>query len=170
MSKNLEIFDNKLIILYVLEMSKKSLTLNELMSFFVEFENITYFDICTFVEELLAKDYIALLPEENYSITEKGTFTLNELLELIPGVNILSLKKIFKKNLIDVKKSYSIGSFVKNLQNNEFVISCFIKDSIQEYINISIHATSKEQAKQISQNWQDNYEEIHSYLLNKLTK
>lgn len=173
MSRDLNLFDNKIIILYVLENSAKSLTVNQIAKFCEEFDDITYFDICYYVQDLKDNKYIEEQVIENkalYNITEHGTNTLNELMELIPGVNLYNLKKMINKNIVQIKTSYSIDTKILPLKNDEFKISCYIKDGIDEMINITLYAGSKEQAKNIAKNWNNDAEHIYSKLLEMMTK
>ena len=171
--KDFELFENKMIILYILENSKKSLTLNQIVKYCEEFEDITYFDICTYVDTLINNDYIEKSTQEGntfYSITSSGQSTLQELLEFIPGVNLYNIKKMINKNIVEIKTDFSINTNIIPVKSDEYKVSCYIQDGIDELVNISIYAGNKEQAKNISKNWSENAEEIYSKLLEMLTK
>lgn len=173
MAKDLELFDNKIIILYILENSSKSLTIEQIVKFCEEFEDITYFDICGYIEKLKNSGYIYETLEDGhtfYNLTEIGTSTLKELLELIPGVNLYNLKKMVNKNIVEIKTDYAIDTTIIPLKSDEYKVSCYIKDGNDELVNISIYAGNKEQAKNISKNWSENAEEIYAKLLGMMTK
>lgn len=168
MSKELEIFDNKIILLYILDNSSKPLTLNQIVKFCEEFEDITYFDICGYIEELCASNYITQKTIDNtifYELTERGYSTLKELLELIPGVNLYNLKKMVNKNIVEIKTDYSIDTLIIPIKSEEYKVSCYIKDGNDELVNITLYAGNKEQAKKISKNWNENAEDIYSKLI-----
>ena len=57
MAKDLELFDNKIIVLYILEKNAKSLSIEQIVKFCEDFEDITYFDICTYIQELKSNNY-----------------------------------------------------------------------------------------------------------------
>lgn len=173
MSKDLNLLDNKIIVLYVLQNSyKKSLTLEQIVKYLEEFDDITYFDICSYIDSMKKSGYISEMEEnENklFAITDDGSSTLNELLELIPGVNLYNLKKMISKNTVEIKTDYSIGTNIIPLKADEYKISCFIKDGTDELINITMYAGTKEQAKKISKNWNENSEKIYTKLLSLMT-
>lgn len=172
MSKELEIFDNKIILLYILDNSSKPLTLNQIVKFCEEFDDITYFDICGYMEELEASNYITqnLVDDTTYyEPTELGTSTLKELLELIPGVNLYNLKKMVNKNIVEIKTDYSIDTLIIPIKSEEYKVSCYIKDGNDELVNITLYAGNKDQAKTISKNWSQNAEEIYTELLKLMT-
>lgn len=173
MSKEFKLFDNKIIILYILDNSQKNLTTDQIAKFCEDFEDITYFDICIYIEDLKSNGYIEEVYEENnvlYSITSEGYNMLKELLELIPGVNLYNLKKIISKNMVEIKTDYSIDTNIIPIKTDEYKVSCYIKDGNDELVNISIYAGNKVQAKNISKNWTKNAEEIYSKLLDMMTK
>ena len=173
MAKDLELFDNKLIILYILQNSNKPLTINQIVKFCDEFEDITYIDICIYIDSLKSSNYIAEKIENStvyYYPTELGISTLNELLELIPGVDIHNLKKMINKNVVEIKTEYSINTNIIPIKSDEYKISCYIKDGNDELINISMYAGTKEQAKNISRNWSQNADNIYLKLLEMMTK
>lgn len=173
MSKDLEIFDNKIIVLYILENASKPLTIPQIVKFCEDFNDITYFDICGYIENLKANNYIKESIDDSnvlYSLTDHGISTLRELLELIPGVNLYNLKKIINKNITQIKTEYDIDTIIIPIKADEYKVSCYIKDGNDELVNISIYAGNKEQAKNISNNWNQNAEEIYAKLLEMMTK
>jgi predicted transcriptional regulator len=171
--KNLEIFDKRILVLYILDIANKPLTVNQIVSFCSEFDDITYFDICEYIQNLKINNYIEEYQEDDitlYKLTDSGTIILKELLELIPGLNLYKLKKILSKNIVSVKTEYSIGSTVIPIKSDEYKISCYIKDGNDELVNITIYAGNKDNVKNISKNWQENSETIYSELLKMMTK
>ena len=68
MAKDLNFLDNKIVVLYVLQNAyPKSLSIDQIVKYLEEFDDITYFDICTYIESLKKSLYIL----------EKGTYHLN---------------------------------------------------------------------------------------------
>ena len=168
----LNLFDNKIIILYILDNSKKPLTTEQIVKFCEEFDDITYFDICIYIEDLKKNGFIEEVKEEAnilYKITLEGFNTLKELLELIPGVNLYKLKKVISKNIVEIKTEDAINSTIIPIKEGEYKVSCYIKDGNDELINITMYAGDKEQAKNISKKWAERSEEIYSKLLELMT-
>ena len=173
MAKDLNFLDNKIVVLYVLQNAyPKSLSIDQIVKYLEEFDDITYFDICTYIESLKKSLYILEKEYENiksYKITDLGSSTLSELLELIPGVDIYNLKKMVNKNTVEINTDYSIGTNIIPLKAEEYKISCYIKDGNDELINITMYAGTKEQAKNISKNWTENSKKIYNKLLELMT-
>ena len=168
-----DIFDKRLIVLFVLKESKNPLTTEDISKLCSEFEDITYIDICMFIDSLNTSGYIKEDFEDNktfYSINESGLEILNELIELIPGISLLNIKNILKDRMNDFKKEYEIDTIAIPIKKDEYKVSCFIKEANDELINLTIYAGDKENAKRISQNFKENTEEIYNKILELMTK
>lgn len=173
MAKDLEIFDNKIIILYILEKNSKALSVEQIAKFCEDFDDITYFDICTYIQELKSNEYIIESTVEGqlvYSISASGLSTLQELLELIPGVNLHNIKKIINKNIVKIKTDYSIDNIVLPVSDDSFKVSCYIKEGNDELVNITMYAANRDQARNITKNWNKDAESIYEKLLEMMTK
>lgn len=174
LASDLELFDNKIIILYILEKNSKALSIEQIAKFCEDFDDITYFDICSYIQELKSNNYI----EENYTdsngflynITSSGLSTLQELLELIPGVNLHNIKKIINKNIVKIKTDFSIDNVVVPVKDDEFKVTCYIKEGNDELVSITMYAANKDQARNITRNWNNNAETIYEKLLDMMTK
>ena len=174
LASDLELFDNKIIILYILEKNSKALSIEQIAKFCEDFDDITYFDICSYIQELKSNNYI----EENYTdsngflynITSSGLSTLQELLELIPGVNLHNIKKIINKNMVKIKTDFSIHNIVVPVNDDEFKVTCYIKAGNDELVSITMYAANKDQARNITRNWNNNAETIYEKLLDMMTK
>lgn len=173
LTKDSKVFDNKLIVLYILENAHMPLDITQILKYCEDFEDITYFDISAYIESLKSSNYIEeILNGGNvyFKTTELGSDTLSKLVELVPGINLHNLKKMLNKNAVEVKTDYSIGTSIYPLKEDEYKISCFIKDGNYELVNITMYAATKDQAKSISKTWNGNAEEIYSKLLKLMTK
>ena len=173
MTGDLEIFDDKIIILYILENNSKPLSVEQIAKFCEDFDDITYFDICTYIQELKSNGYIEEIYTQSngssYVITASGLSTLQELLELIPGVNLHNIKKIISKNIVKAKTDFSIDNVVVPV-NDAFKVTCTIKEDKDEIVSITMYAANKDHARNITRNWNNNAEEIYDKLLEMMTR
>ena len=102
-------------------------------------------------------------------ITASGLSTLQELLELIPGVNLHNIKKIISKNIVKAKTDFSIDNVVVPV-NDAFKVTCTIKEDKDEVVSITMYAANKDHARNITRNWNNNAEEIYDKLLEMMTR
>ena len=173
MSDNFEFFDKKFIILLVLNESDSSLTLEQIVKMCSDFESITYFDICEYIDTLKANGHILENEENNikyYSLTDDGKSTLEELIELIPGISMHNIKKMLSKQMNEIKKYYEIGSQIIPIKYGEYKIACYIRDGNDELLNITLYAGDMENAKNISKNWQNDANNIYIKIIEMMTK
>lgn len=168
MEKDTKIFDKRLIVLFLLKETGSNLTLEQMSKLCSELEDITYIDICGYVESLLHSGYIIERIQDNkrfFELTITGENILNELIELIPGINWLNIKKILKKQMTNYGKDYEIGTKIIPVRGDSFKVSCYIKDNLDELINLTLFAGDKENVKKITKHWSENANEIYSKII-----
>lgn len=173
MNDNFEFFDKKFIILLVLDESGSYLSLEQIVKMCSDFESITYFDICEYIDKLLKSGHIYENTEDNvkyYSLTESGHSTLEELIELIPGISMHNIKKMLSKQINEIKKTYEIGSQIIPIKYGEYKIACYIKDGNDELLNITIYAGDMDNAKTIAKNWENDANNIYVKIIELMTK
>lgn len=167
------IFDKKLIVLFILKETKNTLTIDQIAKMCSEFEDITYFDICIYIEELKKNGYVLETYQDNksyYSLTNTGLDILSELLELVPGINLLNMKNLLKLQIEDYKVEYEVDTTILPIKIDEYKVGCYIKDGSDELINITLYAGDIDQAKKISDHWKENANEIYSKIIELMTK
>ncbi len=173
MKVDLDLFDNRIIMLYILDKANTALSLEQIAKFCIEFEDISYFDICDYITSLTNRGLVYEKTENNlilYSITSIGKNTLHELLELVPGISIHNLKKLIQKEIDKMKRENIVDVQTTPIDLNEYKVSCYIKDGNDELINISLCSGTKEQTENIVRNWKENAKEIYNTILEMLTK
>lgn len=172
MKSNFELFDKKILILIVLKESGSMLSIDQIAKICVDFENITYFDIRDYLDMLLKSKHIYEKVENGklyYELTLDGKHALEELEPLIPGISIHYLKQIMSREVYNLKKDYEIDSTVMSASGNNYKVSCYIKDGNDELINITLYAGNKEMAKQITEKWNLDSENIYAKIIEIMT-
>lgn len=167
-----DIFDKRLLILLLLKETRQSLSAEQITNLCSEFEDITYIDICVFIDSLLKSGYICEIYENNnvfYTLTETGIDILSELIELVPGVNLLNIKNVLKNSFEDYKQNYEIDAIILPIKEDEYKVNCYIKDGNDELINFTIYAGDKENAKKISANWKQNADDLYGKIIELMT-
>lgn len=168
----MDIFDKRLIVLFVLKESKTGLTTEQTSKLCSEFDDITYIDICMYIDSLKNSGYIQESYENGkcvYTLTDSGLDILNELIELVPGISLLNMKNILKEKMEDYKQDYEVDTIILPIKADEYKVSCFIQDGNDELINLTIYAGDKENAKKISNNWKQNADELYGKIIELMT-
>lgn len=167
-----DIFDKRLIVLLLLKEYNAPLSAEQISNLCSEFDDITYIDICMFIDSLKKSNYIAEIYENDkmfYTLTELGADILSELIELVPGISLLNIKNILKEKMEDYKKDYEIDTLILPIKKDEYTVSCYIKDGNDELINLNIYAGDKDNAKKISTNWKENANELYGKIIELMT-
>ena len=167
-----DIFDKRLLILLLLKEVNQPLSAEQITNLCSEFEDITYIDVCVFIDSLRNSNYVFETFEDNkvfYTLTEAGADILGELIELVPGINLLNIKNILKNTFEDYKQNYEVDAIILPIKQDEYKVSCYIKDGNDELINLTIYAGDKENAKKISSNWKENADDLYGKIIELMT-
>lgn len=167
------IFDKRLLVLLLLKETNQALTAEQITNLSSEFEDITYIDVCVFLDSLKNSGYIYESYENNkvfYSLSESGAEILEELIVLVPGINLLNIKNILKNSFEDYKQNYEIDAIILPIKEEEYKVNCYIKDGNDELINFTLYAGDKEYAKKIAANWKENADDLYGEIIELMTK
>lgn len=164
--------ENKVLILYVLEKANKALTNDVLYKIVLAAVNINYFYFQQFLLDLINVGYIFSFQKEEqtlYSITDSGKRTLDLTLDLLPGIIKLQADTNLKPILDSSEEEQSIVAEYTPLNENHYTIICKVVDNNETVFEIKTFAGSREQAKEIVDNWQTNADDIYPKILSILT-
>ena len=164
--------ENKVLILYVLEKANKALTNDVLYKIVLESVNMNYSYFQQFTLDLINVGYIYTFQKEDqtlYTITDSGKRTLDLTLDLLPGIIKLQADTKLKPILDSSEEEKSIVAEYTPLSENHYTIVCKVVDNNETVFEIKTFAGSREQAKEIVDNWQNNANEIYPEILGILT-
>ena len=127
----------------------------------------------TYVDSLIKSGHIQEIYENDikfFLLTDYGYSTLEELVELIPGISMHNIKKVLSKQINEIKKNYEIGSQIIPIKHGEYKIACYIRDGNDELLNITLYAGDIDNAKHISKNWESDANNIYIKIIEMMTK
>ena len=104
-----------------------------------------------------------------YTITDSGKRTLDLTLDLLPGIIKLQADTKLKPILDSSEEEKSIVAEYTPLSENHYTIVFKVVDNNETVFEIKTFAGSREQAKEIVDNWQNNANEIYPEILGILT-
>ena len=165
--------ENKVLILYVLEKANKPLTNDVLYKIVLAAVDMNYFYFQQFMLDLINVGYIFSFQKEEqtlYQITDNGKTTLDLTLDLLPGIIKLKADTNLKPILDSSEEEQSIVAEYTPLSENHYTIICKVVENNETVFEVKTFAGSREQAKQIVDNWQNNADNIYPKLLDILTK
>ena len=160
--------ESKILLLYILKKIGKPISHNELLELVTSIVDMNYFYFQQFLLDLLEDHYISNYKKEDtdiYEITEDGKNAIELTIDIVPGILKLQVDSKFKENLDTVKDKFAISAEYTPLSEREFSVRCKIIENNITIFDLQAHAGSKEQAKKIVENWNQNSTDIYPKLL-----
>ena len=165
--------ESKVLILYILSSLKKAITNNALYKIVLSVFDMNYFYYQQFLLDLIKSEFVInYSTEENsmYIITEKGIRTLELTEDILPGIIKLQVDTTLKYSLDNVDEENSITAEYTPINENYYNVTCRIMENNECLFEVKTFAGSREQAKQIVENWKKHAGIMYPNLLEILTQ
>lgn len=165
--------ESKVLILYILNNVKKSINNNTLYKIVLSVLDMNYFYFQQFLLDLIKSDFVLTYEQEDqnmYLITEKGIRTLELTEDILPGILKLQVDTNLKYTLDDVDEENSIVAEYTPINENYYNVTCKIMENNECLFEVKTFAGSREQAKQIVENWKRHAGTMYPNLLEILTQ
>lgn len=171
-SDNETLAENKVLLLYILNNVKEALTNNNLYKIVLAVVDMNYFYFQQFLLDLITNDYVMHYQNEDktlYQITDKGKITLELTEDILPGIIKLQVDMNLKGAMEEASDESSIIAEYTPKSENDYNVSCKIVEKNETIFEIKTFAGSREQAKQIVDNWKTYAIQIYPKLIETLT-
>lgn len=171
-SDNQTLAENKVLILYILNKVGKDISNTSLLNLVLAVTDINYFYFQQFLLDLIENKYISSYEKEDhtfYNITEFGKQTLSLTQDILPGIIKLRVDANFKEELENFEHSHSVIAEYIPQSENYFDITCKIVERNDTIFEVKTFVGSKEQAKDIVNNWKEHADEIYPTIIKALT-
>ncbi|CDA17049.1 MAG: DUF4364 family protein [Clostridia bacterium] len=90
-------------------------------------------------------------------------------MDILPGIIKLKADTNLKKELEHTEEEYSIVAEYTPRSENNYIVFCKIVENSETVFEVKTFAGSREQAKEIVDNWKSNAESIYPEILKSLT-
>lgn len=163
--------ENKVLILYILNKLENPITNDGLLRLVLSVMDMNYFYFQQFLLDLLDDNYVSTFKKENddiYELTEDGKNALDLTIDIIPGILKLRVDSQFKENLSTIKDEFSIVAEYAPVTETDFSVKCKIIENNNTVFNLEAYAGSRDQAKQIVNNWKKHAIHIYPEILHTL--
>ena len=90
-------------------------------------------------------------------------------MDLLPGIIKLKADMNLKKELESTEEEYSVVAEYTPRSENNYIVFCKIIENSETIFEVKTFAGSRENAKEIVQNWKNNAESIYPEILRILT-
>lgn len=165
--------ESKVLILYILNHIKSPITNNALYKIVLSVLDMNYFYFQQFLLDLVKSEFVLSYPQEEqqlYIITDKGIRTLELTEDIIPGILKLQVDTNLKYTLDDVNEENSIVAEYTPINENYYNVTCKIMENNECLFEVKTFAGSREQAKQIVDNWKRHAGSMYPQMLEILTQ
>ena len=165
--------ESKVLILYILNNVKKAINNNTLYKIVLSVLDMNYFYFQQFLLDLIKSDFVLTYEQEEqnmYLITEKSIRTLELTEDILPGILKLQVDTNLKYALDDANEENSIVAEYTPINENYYNVTCKIMENNECLFEVKTFAGSREQAKQIVENWKRHAGTMYPQLLEILTQ
>lgn len=172
-SSDKNLAESKILILYILNKIGKPVTNEELLKVVTALTDMNYFYFQQLLLDLVNSKYVLYYSngdEMVYSVTPEGKETLRLTIDIIPGIRKLRIDSNLKENIDQVEEEISVTADFIPQNENEYSVKCKVVENSITMFEIIAYAGSREQAKQIADNWKENATEIYPQILDLLTQ
>ena len=172
--------ENKLLILYLISSMDLPMSRVQIANFFTEKELMNQFVLLQNLEDMVERGFLEATSENaedvgttNYNLTEEGSSHLEHLESLIPRPVRQAIDNSIDETRGKIRKGFEkTANYFPNVENDEYIVKCGVYDDKRGtmLMEISLPVATREQAKFIQANWNDNYTSIYQKVLVALTE
>ena len=166
-----DLAENKVLILYLLNKLQDGIKNDNLYKIVSSANNINYFYFQELLTDLIESNFVGSFTKDEdtiLKITSDGQNALSLTKSLLPGILKLKADTVFKEELSNIAEQSSIITEYIPKSENNYTVKCKIIEKNETIFEISTFAGSRDRAKQISDNWKNNANEIYPKIINLL--
>lgn len=173
-SDNSALAENKVLILYILNKLDKDIKEDDLFQIITSINEINYFYFKQVLTDLIDSKLVGSYKKEEEQVVKittegKNNFTLTQ--NILPGIMKLKADNIFEKEFHLIEKESSVIAEFIPKSENDYTVKCKIVENNETVFEVKTYAGSRDRAKHIVDNWNQNantiYPKILDILLNK---
>lgn len=164
-----DLAQNKLVLLYIIEMSPNPFTKEQLSQFVLERNYMNYFLIQQYLGELLNSNFIKLEEEDSkqvYIILKSGKVALHYFEDRISN----SVKEDVKEQFGHREKESLIQTQILcdyyEKENMQYVVNIKLVENNDTLLSLYLDVITKKQAELICEKWKNNTEYIYQNIIN----
>ena len=164
--------ENKVLILYILNQIPDGIIEDGLFKIITTINNVNYFYFKQVLTDLLDTKLVGIFTKEEeedvIKITSEGTNALSLTEDVLPGILKLKADNVFKKELSSITNESSVIAEFTPKNENDYTIKCKIVENNETIFEVKTFAGSRDRAKRIVDNWNQNASKIYPKILDIL--
>ncbi len=166
--------ENKVLILYLLNQLNSGIIEDGLYKIIASINDVNYFYFKEVLTDLLDSKLVGIFTKDEeesvLKITTEGKNALSLTQDILPGLLKLKADNIFKEELSSIAEETSIVAEFIPKNENDYTIKCKIIENNETIFEVKTFAGSRERAKKIVDNWNNNASKIYPQILDILLK
>ena len=166
-----DLAENKVLILYLLNKLQDGIKNDNLYKIVSSANNINYFYFQELLTDLIESNFVGSFTKDEdifIKITSNGRNALSLTKSLLPGILKLKADTVFKEELANIAEQSSIITEYIPKDEKNYTVKCKIVEKNETIFEISTFAGSRDRAKQISDNWKNNANDIYPKIIDLL--
>jgi len=166
-----ELAENKLLLLYILEVLNRPISNTQLTEIVLENNLINYFTLQQYISELDSSQFISYkdVNEKKLLImTKKGENVLSFFKDRISPSKIAIVNNYLNDKLDLIKKELTVQSDYSLEKNDSFLVDLKALEDNSTLMELKISVPTKKQAISLCSRWQKNPSDIYTKIVNLL--
>lgn len=163
--------ENKVLILYILNKLQDGIKNDNLYKIVSSTNNMNYFYFQELIADLIESSLVGSFTNDEdtiIKITSDGQNALSLTKSLLPGILKLKADNIFKKEISNIAEESSVITEYIPKDEKNYTVKCRIVEKNETIFEVSTFAGSRDRAKQISDNWKNNANNIYPKIMSLL--
>ena len=173
MEQNQKLAEDKVLILYLINKINNEIKNDNLYNIVSLSEDINYFYYQELITDLKNNNLIIFISQDDCNLlklSSEGKQAYELTKSLLPGLLKLKADTVLKEQIPNIEEESSvISEFIPKDENN-YTIKCKVIEKNETIFEISLYAGSRENAKQIADNWKNNANSIYPKVIELLSK
>ena len=161
----------KLIVLYMLQKIKFSMTYAQIADFLLEKGYTSYFVLQSALAELQEADMIHLETVRNttyYTITPEGEETIGFFAGKIPQPIRTDIDEWLLANKLQIREEVSVLADYYRSTSGEYDVRCRVTEQQHNLIDLTISVPEESQARAICIQWKKKCQNVYAWIMNEL--
>jgi len=166
-----ELAENKLLLLFVLEVLNRPISNTQLTELVLENNLINYFTLQQYISELDSSQFISykdVNEKKLLIITKKGENVLSFFKDRISPSKIAIVNSYLNDKLDLIKKELTVQSDYTLEKNSSFLVDLKALEDNSTLMELKISVPTKKQAISLCSRWQNNPSDIYTNIVNLL--
>lgn len=163
--------ENKVLILYLLNRLQDGIKSDNLYKIVSSANNMNYFYFQELLTDLIESNFVGSFTKDEdiiIKITSDGQNALSLTKSLLPGILKLKADNVFKEEISSIAEESSIITEYIPKDEKNYTVKCKIVEKNETIFEVSTFAGSRDRAKQISDNWKNNANNIYPKIMDLL--